>query len=144
MAEEIKNKGFWWQLRHRHYRLVLLDHETLEQKGAWVLTLTWFYTLVSSLLLFFAAIVVALIVLTPLKTYIPGYTGRQGDRPVYELTKQVKDLEAELKAQQVYIDNFRKLMTGNVQRQKDVDPNYKSEEQTDLDAHDHNHDHDDF
>jgi hypothetical protein len=128
MAEEKEKKeSLWWKLRHRHYRLVLLDHETLEQVGSYTLTLANFYVLASSMLVGFATLVVALIVLTPLKYYIPGYSGAD-DRPIRQLSEQVRDLEGSIRSNDKYITDFRRMLTEDVEKQKDLDKSASGKE----------------
>jgi hypothetical protein len=144
--EKNASNSVWWKLTHRHYRLVVLDHETLETVSTFKLTLFNVYVLLSSLLVAFAFMVVMLIIFTPLKTYIPGFTG-SGDGTVYKLGQRVNQLEKELAANERYHKDFKKMLLGDAQTQKDF-PNVvvvDSLAQYPIDESGHDdHDHGDF
>ena len=101
--------------RHTYYRMVVMEADSFQEVGSYKLSLMSFYVLVSSVLVALTLVVTCIIIFTPIKRYIPGYGGNGGDRQVWELTDQVESLERKLQAQQVYTDNFRKLLVGDVQ-----------------------------
>jgi murein DD-endopeptidase MepM/ murein hydrolase activator NlpD len=99
------------------YRLTIMNPETFEEVGSYNLSLMSVYTAISTLFVFFALLVVSLIVFTPLKQYIPGY----GDSKNYfALLNKVDDLEDEVKANQTYTDYFRKFLTDDVETKKEA------------------------
>jgi len=62
-----------------------------------------------------------LITFTPLKQYIPGYSGGDENQElVAELTMKVEEMEAEMKKQEFYANNFRQMLIANVEREGDV------------------------
>jgi murein DD-endopeptidase MepM/ murein hydrolase activator NlpD len=109
--------------RKTFYRLVVLNNETFEEVGSYKLSLMNLYVLVSSLLVGFTVLVVALIIFTPLKRLIPGYGGIGTQRDAYELMLRVDSLERSLSAQEVYTQNFRRMITDDVQREGDMPKN---------------------
>jgi murein DD-endopeptidase MepM/ murein hydrolase activator NlpD len=99
------------------YRLTIMNPETFEEVGSYNLSLMSVYTAVSTMFVFFALLVVSLIVFTPVKQYIPGY----GDSKNYfALLNKVDDLEDEVKANQTYTDYFRKMLTEDVETKKEA------------------------
>lgn len=106
--------------RKTFYRLVILNNETFEEVGSYRLSLMNLYVLISGLLVGFTILVVALIVFTPLKRYIPGYGGIGTQRDAFELMIRVDSLEKALSAQEVYTANFRKMLTDNVETMENV------------------------
>lgn len=99
------------------YRLTIMNPETFEEVGSYNLSLMSVYTLMSSLVVFVAIIVISLIVFTPLRSYIPGY----GDsKDYFSLMNKVDDLEDEVESNQTYIDHFRNLLTENVETKKEI------------------------
>jgi murein DD-endopeptidase MepM/ murein hydrolase activator NlpD len=109
--------------RSTFYRLVVLNNDTLEQVGTYRLSIMNFYVALSSLVVGFTILGICLIVFTPMKKLIPGYGGIGSERTVFELSQQVEKLEKQVKEQQTYVDNVRKLLTGKVERESDMPRN---------------------
>jgi murein DD-endopeptidase MepM/ murein hydrolase activator NlpD len=109
--------------RNTFYRLVILNNDTLEQVGTYRLSVMNFYAAMSSLVVGFTILGICLIVFTPMKRLIPGYGGTGSERTVFDLSLQVEKLEKQVKEQQNYMDNVRKMITGNVQRESDIPRN---------------------
>lgn len=101
------------QLRDK-YRLVIMNDETFEEVTSLKLTPLSVYIFLSSLVVGTAILMTLLIVYTPLKRYIPGYGDFRRDAEIAELSSKVTSLEDEIKAQQAYSDNFRKILVGDV------------------------------
>jgi murein DD-endopeptidase MepM/ murein hydrolase activator NlpD len=113
-------KRFIDYARKTFYRLVILNNETFEEVGSYRLSLMNLYVSISSLLVGFTLLVVALIVFTPLKRFIPGYGGIGSQRDAYELMIRVDSLERALAANEVYINNFRKMLTDDVEKMENM------------------------
>ena len=106
--------------RETYYRLVILNNETFEEVNSFKLSVFNFYVAVSTLFVGFTALGMALIVFTPLKRIIPGYGGYGSERAVFDLYERVDSLEYALKAHETYTNNFRKMLTADVETEKDV------------------------
>ncbi|MEO1517292.1 MAG: peptidoglycan DD-metalloendopeptidase family protein [Bacteroidota bacterium] len=103
-----------WSERLRHtYRLVVMNNDTFEEIGSYKLSLLNVYILFSSIAVFVALLVAALIIFTPVKRYIPGF-GDGKHKEIMALNRQVQEMEAELQAQRAYTNNFRKILVGDV------------------------------
>lgn len=96
------------------YRLVIMNNDTFEEVTSLKLTPLSVYVIVSSLIVGTAILVTTLIVMTPLKRYIPGYGDMARELEVAELTQKKEDLEKEVAAQGLMIRNIQKLMTGDM------------------------------
>ncbi len=121
MENELKNKTpLLERLRETYYRLVIMNHDTFEEIGSYKLSLMNFYVLISSLFVGISLLIFTMIVLTPLKRYIPGYGSGSGDKKVQLLVSKVEELEKQVKAYETYTDNFKNLLTNNVQTPKVV------------------------
>jgi murein DD-endopeptidase MepM/ murein hydrolase activator NlpD len=96
------------------YRLVIMNDDTFEEVTSVKLTPLAVYVSVSSLIVGTAILVTTLIVLTPLKRYIPGYGDLTRDAEIAELTNKKRELEKEVAAQGLMIKNIQKLMTGDL------------------------------
>ena len=108
MAEGKRKKGY-----KDPYKLVLLKEETLEEVGSYRLSLLNVYLLVSTILVVTAIIVLAIVFFTPLKRLVPGYADITQNREYMGLYNDIKALEKQVEAQQVYIQRFRAMVTGD-------------------------------
>ncbi|MCC7466481.1 MAG: hypothetical protein IT261_09440, partial [Saprospiraceae bacterium] len=120
------------------YRLVIMNDDTFEEVTSLKLTPLAVYVAVSSLIVGTAILVTMLIIWTPLKRYIPGYGDFTRDSEIAQLTSKVSDLENEIEAHRLYNENFRKLLTGDVQgmTEEDVKKQGKPENPADTLPHD--------
>lgn len=96
------------------YRLVIMNDDTFEEVTSLKLTPLSVYVFISSLVVGTAILVTTLIVMTPLKRYIPGYGDMNREMEVAELTEKKEALEKEVAAQGTMIRNIQKLMTGDL------------------------------
>ncbi len=106
-------------LRHI-YRLVIMNDETFEEVGSYRLTMLNFYILLSSIVVVVAIIVVALIAVTPLKKYIPGYGTGIAQQEVRVLTRSIDSLEAQVQAYDLYYENVQKMLVNDVETEDDI------------------------
>lgn len=110
-----------WKERLRDtYRLVLLNNETFEEVGSYQLNLLNVYILFSTIVVLVAMVVWLAIAFTPLRKYIPGYGDASNESQLLDLYAQVESLEKELENQRTYSENFRKVLVGDVETEKDV------------------------
>jgi hypothetical protein len=63
---------------------------------------------------------VALIVLTPLKYYIPGYGTRQSKSELQILKMRTDSLQQAIQYKEQYLDNIRKVLNGNAPQLRDT------------------------
>ena len=96
------------------YRIVLINDTTFEEKFSYSLTPMNVFVGFSSFLVFFAAILVMLIVFTPLREYIPGYTDTQTKHKVERLVFQADSLEKALNDKEAYYRNILNIMNDKV------------------------------
>lgn len=97
------------------YRLVVMNDETFEEVTSLKLTPLSVYVALSSLIVGTAILVTLLIIWTPLKRYIPGYGDFSRDSEISALTSKVANLEDEIQAHRKYNENFRKILTGDLE-----------------------------
>ena len=119
MAQENKeDKGRMDKLQ-QNYRLVIMNDETFEEKGSYKLSLLNVYTIISSVIVLVALVVVSLIVFTPLKRMIPGYGDVSKHAELLRMNEKIDQLEEELSAQKLYSDNFRKILVGDYESESE-------------------------
>src|SRR5690606_1154435 len=78
------------------------------------------YILLSSMFVLVAVLTVCILLLTPLKYYIPGYGSGKMRSDVIRLKQNVDSLSDLLSAQQHYQENLRNVITGNVDELRDT------------------------
>ena len=118
--ENIEGKKPLMQRLKTTYRLVVMNHETFEEIRSFKLSLLNVYVFLSTLMVAVALLVASLIVFTPLKRYIPGFGDLKEYKEVMRLSNKVDELEDEIKAHQTYTDNFRRMLTSDVETEKEV------------------------
>ena len=95
-----------------HYRLVFIDDESLEEVASFRLTLRKLYVLFSAVFVVVVTITVCLLLVTPLKYYIPGYGNNKTNIQMLRLKKNVDSLSDLVAAQQEYEANIRNVISG--------------------------------
>ncbi len=119
-----QNTSRWQRFRARlknTYRLVIMNDDTFEEVGSYQLSLLNVYIAISSVVVMVAVGVVLLVAFTPLKKYIPGYGDTVRQEEYMALYKQVEELEREMLAQREYADNFRRILSGDVETAQEVE-----------------------
>lgn len=123
MTQETEQGSRWENFKERlknTYRLVVMNDETFEEVSSYRLSLLNVYVLLSSLLVVMAIVVFLLIAATPLKKYLPGYGSVQQDKEMRELYLQMDEMERELANHRRYSENFRKILVGDVETEKEL------------------------
>ncbi|HZI52777.1 MAG TPA: hypothetical protein VFD56_03705 [Chitinophagaceae bacterium] len=107
------------RLRNR-YRLVVMNDDTYEEVVTFKLSRLSVYIGLSTIFVVLIGLTVALIVFTPLKYYIPGYDDLKVGREYRQMKYRVDSLEREVDYQARYIDNFKKVLNGDVSTSLDT------------------------
>jgi hypothetical protein len=94
-----------------HYRLVIMNDDTFEEVIKFRLSRLSVYIAFSTIFLLMIGLTVALLVLTPLKYYIPGSTVNTDSRRELQTLKiRTDSLEQALKYKDVYLDGLKKAL----------------------------------
>ena len=103
------------RLRNR-YRLVVMNEDTYEEVVKFKLSRLSVYIFLSTVFVVLAGLIIALLVFTPLKYYLPGTGyGNAKQRKQYEaLTYTTDSLEKDLKYKQKYYDDLHKVLKGEL------------------------------
>ncbi len=107
------------RLRNR-YRLVVMNDDTYEEVVTFKLSRLSVYIGLSTIFVVLIGLTVALIVFTPLKYYIPGYDDLKVGREYRQMKYRVDSLERQVDYQARYIDNFKKVLNGDVNTSLDT------------------------
>jgi len=96
------------------YRLVIMNDETFEERLSMSLTRINVMVLVSVLAIAFSFLIYALFIFTPLKEYIPGYGDVNVRKDLIEMKSRADSLENTLVQQELWINNIKDLLEGNL------------------------------
>ena len=102
------------------YRLVVMNDDTYEEVVTFKLTRLSVYIALCSIFVILVGFTVALIVLTPLKYYVPGYGNRADRQELISLKRRADSLESSMEDKQRYLDNIRNILAGNLPEKLDT------------------------
>lgn len=105
----MKGKGFFNNFKGK-FKIVILHPDTYEEKGGFNMSkmrLTIFMVMAVILIILGTA---ALIVFTPIRELIPGYTDVTLSRHVYELKRRTDSIENVVTQKEQYIENIRQII----------------------------------
>lgn len=100
------------KFKHR-YLITIRDEATLEKKISLRLTLLNVVLVVGTTSILLVFITSYIIAFTPLKAYIPGFTDINLDKKLKTLVLRTDSLEKSLQAKDEYLNNLKKVITGN-------------------------------
>ena len=100
------------KLKNR-FRLVIINDATFEEKFSYSLKPVNVFVGFSSFLVFFALIIVFLLVFTPLKEYIPGYADPSMRRNMTKLMNKTDSLEQVLEERDAYYKNILHIIAND-------------------------------
>jgi hypothetical protein len=103
-----------------HYRIVFINDDTLQEVISFRLTMKKLYVLFSTLFVIVVTLTTCMLLLTPLKYYIPGYGNRDTHLQAVKLKRNVDSLGDLIAAQQAYELNLRKLINGDYNGKTDT------------------------
>ncbi len=102
------------QQLNNKYRLVVMNDKTLHEVFSYRLNTLAIYTLISSLLMLLFVLFWLLTAFTPLKRFMPGYDDVYKNPEFIALYQRISELEEHFNAQQLYTENLRKVLSGEV------------------------------
>ncbi|MBZ0206180.1 MAG: M23 family metallopeptidase [Flavobacteriales bacterium] len=108
-----KRKQLMRKLRNK-YRAVLINESTYEERFSFRLSRINVILLAVALFIVNALFVSALIVFTPLKEYIPGYSDQKVKFNAYRAMVTADSLDQAMAIRDAYIDNLRNVLSGNL------------------------------
>lgn len=116
MEEEKQSKFQNWLEKVKHpYRLVVMNNDTFEEVGSYKLTLLNIYIMLSTIVVLVAICVVAAIVFTPAKQYIPGYGDVSAQAEMQKICASLDSIEYYANATDEYTKSVQRVLTGNAQ-----------------------------
>lgn len=116
------------------YRLVVMNDETFEEVSSFRLTRFNIYILLSTLLVILVTLITSVIVFTPLRQYIPGYSDIGIRKKVLTLTMKTDSLESIILANDTFLVNIQNIINGGVPIDKIDTPVIKSDNPNHFDT----------
>lgn len=92
------------------YRLVVMNDDTYEEVITFRLSRASVYVALSTLFVLLVSLTVALLVLTPLKYYIPGYGNSQNRTELQALKMRTDSLQQAIFYKDQYLENLKKVL----------------------------------
>jgi murein DD-endopeptidase MepM/ murein hydrolase activator NlpD len=108
-----EGKKLFHRLKNR-YRMVIMNDETLEEKASFNLRPLNVFVSVGIGIILLITITTFIIAFTGLREYIPGYADLKTQRRVYGLVLKTDSMEKALAARDLYIQNIRNVIQGNI------------------------------
>jgi len=96
------------------YRLVLMNDDTFEEVIKFRLSRLSVYIALSTIFVLLVGLTVALLVLTPLKYYIPGYGKAESKTELQLLKMRTDSLQQALQYKEQYLQGLKKALGGDV------------------------------
>lgn len=96
------------------YRLLLINDRTFEERFSIKLSRMNVILIVLGLFTLHGLFVLAMIVFTPLKEFIPGYADQKMKLNAYRATLQADSLSEAMAVRDLYIDNLRSVLSGDL------------------------------
>lgn len=110
----VKEKESFWQKMRRQYRLAILDDSTLREIFHMRLSGLGTFSVLMVLFLLLIVLLSALIVLTPIRNILPGYSESIRQQLIVE-NARVDSLQNSLTLQRQYLDIIKQLTAGDIQ-----------------------------
>jgi murein DD-endopeptidase MepM/ murein hydrolase activator NlpD len=108
-----KDNSFFKKLLHR-YRLVIVNEDTFEERVSFKINRLSVIVLGGFLSLVLIGFTSLLIVYTPIKSYIPGYTSSSFKKEAANINLKIDSLENSLQAKNAYLENIKLILTGQI------------------------------
>ena len=110
----VKEKESLWQRLRRQYRLAILDDRTLREIFHMRLSGLGTFSILMVMFLLLIVLLSALIVFTPIRNILPGYSESIRQQLIIE-NARVDSLQNSLTLQRQYLDVIKQITAGNIQ-----------------------------
>jgi murein DD-endopeptidase MepM/ murein hydrolase activator NlpD len=110
---ESKTKSFLNKLRDK-YRLIIVSDNTFEERLSLKLSRLNVITLVASMALIMTLVILMIIIYTPAKELIPGYSDAKAKREARKAIETAERLEADLSIRENYLNSVINVLRGEM------------------------------
>lgn len=112
-------EGSFKRLRNR-YRLVVMNDDTYEEIVTFKLSRLSVYIGMSAIFVLMVGLTIALLVLTPLKHYLPGKDSWRNRHELQSLKYRTDSLERAMQLKDQYLNSIKAVLTGEKPVYKDT------------------------
>lgn len=120
MSQQEESRKNFFERLSTTYRVVFIDDESLEETASYRMSLRRLYALISMVFVLIITVTMLLLIFTPVKYYIPGYSGQYTRTEMLQMKQRVDSLSDLVAAQEKYEENIRNVLTGNVKTELDT------------------------
>jgi len=120
LAKKKKNKSKFRKKLVHDYRLVIMNHDTFEERMSFKLNRLNVFVIGGLAALLLVVFTYLLIAYTQLREYIPGYSSAKLKKTASKMVYKVDSLEQKLKINEKYILSIQSLLKGDI-KPKDID-----------------------
>ncbi|MBK6730206.1 MAG: M23 family metallopeptidase [Bacteroidetes bacterium] len=114
MGKTSTGRKSWFQQLRNKYRLVLMHDKTFEVRTSVTLT-TWNVIIIlSTVFVVLTALVYSILVFTPLKNYVVGYSEYNTMRQIVSNSSTTDSMLLQLKAYDIYFENLQRRLNGEL------------------------------
>ena len=103
-----------------HYRVVFINDKSLQEVVSFRLSMGKLYVFFSTIFVVIVVLTTSVLLLTPLKYYIPGYGNNKTHLQIIKMKKNIDSLSDLVSAQQLYEANMRKAINGDYNGKSDT------------------------
>jgi murein DD-endopeptidase MepM/ murein hydrolase activator NlpD len=122
MAEKKEKRKLIKRLKS-HFRLVILNEDTLEEKASFKLRPLNVFVTAGLTVILLIVLTTILIAFTGLREYIPGYADVKMKRQMYNLMMKTDSLQIALNQRELYLQNIKNIISGQIEPEsKDKKP----------------------
>ena len=120
-ANKESRKEYWKRKWLSKYRLIVMDDSTYEEKTSFRLSRLNIFVFGSLFAFILIALTTVLIIYSPLRQYILGYTAVENKRETLSLLFKVDSLEQKIQDNDKYLASIKKVLVGDLKPQRDKD-----------------------
>ena len=96
------------------YRLIIVDDETYEERTSFKLSRLNVITVIASASLLISVILLSIVIYTPAKELIPGYSDANAKREAKRALERADEMEEDLYKKDLYLQNVLRVLKGEV------------------------------
>jgi murein DD-endopeptidase MepM/ murein hydrolase activator NlpD len=96
------------------YRLIIVDDETYEERTSFKLSRLNVLTVIASASLLISVILLSIVIYTPAKELIPGYSDANAKREAKRALERADEMEEDLYKKDLYLQNVLRVLKGEV------------------------------
>ncbi len=103
-----------------HYRIVFINDQSLQEVLSFRLSMGKLYVFFSTIFVVIVVLTTSVLLLTPLKYYIPGYGNNKTHMEVIKMKRNIDSLTDLVASEQLYEKNMRKAINGDYNGNSDT------------------------